>query len=173
MWIVVWHIALLVCVAVLAWRVAKVHATAEQASASTQKVDKAIERLIKFLDARDSGQRIERATASRRREVREKVIDDWMAGQNQSLGKLSAVSVQLLRLWSSLEEEALAPSRNTVEMPAAAGDPLRRPTISRSPPVVEEPCEGVSWEELKREGLIGRCVVHAKVTEPSTPERGP
>lgn len=173
MWIVVWHVALLACVAVFAWRVAKVHAAAEQANASARKVDKAIERLIKFLDARDSGQRIEGATASRRRAAREKVIDDWMAGQSRSLGKLSAVSVQLLRLWSSLEEEVLAPSRNTVEMPAASGDPLRRQTISRIRPEVEGACERASWEELKREGLIGRCVVQAKVAETPTPEGNP
>lgn len=173
MWIVVWHIALLACFAVLAWRIARVHAKAVQANASTQRVERAVERLIKFLDARDSGLRIEAAAASRRRDAREKAINAWMAEQSRSPDKLSAVSVQLLQLWSSVEEEVLAPNRNTVEIPAAPGGSLRRQAISWSRSEVEAARERVSWEELKRQGLIGRCVVHAKVAEPSTPEGDP
>jgi hypothetical protein len=127
MWIFVWHIALLAAVAVLAWRVATVEARTVQANATIQKVDRAIERLVRFLDARDSCLRVEAADASRRRGDREKVVDDWMNGQTTSLKTMSVTSAELLRRWSRIEEEVLASNRNTVEIPRREGAPVMTP----------------------------------------------
>lgn len=127
MWIVVWHIALLAGVAVLAWRVATVEARTVQANSTIQKVDKAIERLIRFLDARDSCLRVEAADALRKRETRQRLLDDWMSGQSQSLETMSVTSAQLLRRWSRIEEEALASNRSTVEMPGRGVVPTTPP----------------------------------------------
>jgi hypothetical protein len=136
MWIVVWHIALLAGVAVLAWRVATVEATMKEASSTLHNVDRAIARLIRFLDARDSCLRVEAADAHRRREAREKAVDDWMRGQSSSLETLSVTSAQLLRRWSRIEEEVLASNRNTVEMPARGILPAPVPALNPAAAVV-------------------------------------
>lgn len=112
------------------------------------KISVSLVRLRVFLDARDIEHRKARVDESKARAARSHVIDTWLRDTRAIGGKLFS-STERSR---AIGEELVAQDRMTVEM-------------SLVPQCVEAPPgEPLSWEELKREGLIGS-TAHAGIAE--------